>query len=169
MRLNYLVKKIIDLNLIPCSIKWRKSVSGIGRMYANILMMIQENYGSEGIKRLNEVMFKIGFNQADEILDSMGLDRNLKGCIYTLLVMHRIFGIESKIIQKDDYKAIVHISSCYWKNKEGWSVKSCASIERYETGLVKKILPDAAHYYTKRRSLGHDICELVIERNASQC
>lgn len=163
-----LIKKIIDWNLIPSSIKWKKSVSGVGRMYANILNMMREEYGDEGIKKLGGVMFNIGYNQAKEILELLGMERNLEACAYTLLIMHRIFGIKSKIVQKNRDRIVIHVSYCFWgKRKRGWTPNTCASIQEYETGLVKRILPSAIHYYTKRRSLGDIICELNIEQEKS--
>jgi len=161
----YLTRKVIELDVLPCSIRWKKSVSGVGRMYANVMIMIQENYGTEGVKKLSEVMYNIGLNQADKILESLGLDRTLEGCAYAILAMHRIFGIKSKIVQKDDDKLVIHATFCHWgMRKRGWTPKTCVSIEKYETGLVKKILPTATHFYTKRRSLGNDVCELVLTR-----
>jgi hypothetical protein len=158
-----IIKKLIEWDLLPCSIRWKKSVSGIGRMYADIMVMMQKEYGVEGVKKLSNVMYNIGFNQTDEILDILGLERNLEGCAYALLAMHRIFGIKSKIVRKENNKIVIHVTKCYWgKSKKGWTPKTCASIAQYETGLVKGILPNATHIYTKRRSLGHDVCELII-------
>jgi len=159
---NYLIRKVIDLDLVPCSIRWKKSVSGVGRMYADIMRMMEENYGVEGVKKLGEVMYNIGLNQADEILESLGLERTLDGCAYTLMTMHRIFGIKSKMVQEEEDKIVIHATRCYWGGKKGWTPKTCASIQQYETGLVKGILPSAIHTYTKRRSLGDNICELII-------
>ena len=163
---NYLKKRIIDLDIVPYSIRWKKSVSGIGRMYADIMKMLQENYGSGGVKQLSETMYNIGLNQADEILESLGLERNLEGCAYVLLAMHRIFGIKSKIVKKENDRVIIHITHCYWgKSRKGWTSETCASIAQYETGLVKGILPSAMNFYTKKRSLGNDVCELIIVLN----
>ena len=47
----YLARKIIDFNLIPCSVKWKKSVSGIGRIYADVAEMMYDNYSIEGVKK----------------------------------------------------------------------------------------------------------------------
>ena len=61
MRLKtHLLRKVIDYDLIPCSIKWRKSVSGIGRL----MRIMQENYGAEGAKKLSQVMYNTSVNQA---------------------------------------------------------------------------------------------------------
>ncbi len=159
----YLIRKIVEYDLLPCSIRWKKSVSGIGRMYADIMKMMKENYSSEGVKRLSKVMYNIGFTQASEILELLGLERNLEGCAYALLAMHRIFGIKSKIVKKESNKIIIHVTDCCWgRKKRGWTPQTCASIGQYETGLVKGILPDATPIYPKRHTLGHDVCELVL-------
>ena len=157
------VKKIIEWDLLPCSTKWKKSVSGIGRMYADILKMMEKEYGKAGVEKLGKVMYNIGINQAAEILETLGLERNLEGCAYALMAMHRIFGIKSKIVKKEKDKIVIHVTECCWgKKKKGWTPKTCASIAQYETGLVKSILPNASHIYTKRRSLGDEVCELII-------
>ena len=165
----YLTRKVIDLNLVPCSIRWKKSVSGIGRMFANMMRMMDEDYGAEGVRKLSEVMYNIGLNQADEIREMLGLERNLEGCAYVLLAMHRIFGVRSKIVQRDKDRIVIHATDCQWgKRKKGWTPKTCASIQQYETGLVKGILPSATHFYTKRRSLDDEVCELIIAERQSQ-
>jgi len=159
----YLIKKIIEFGILPCSIRWKKSVSGIGRMYAEIMEMMQKEYGGEGVKKLSNVMYDIGVKQADEIIKTLGLEKNLEGCVYALLAMHRIFGIKSKIVKKEKNKAVIHVTGCYWGKKvKCWVPKTCASIAQYETGLVKGILSNASHIYTKRRSLGDEVCELII-------
>lgn len=160
---SYIIKKIINLDILPCSIRWEKSISGIGRMYADIMKMMQENYGAEGVKKLNEIMYNIGLNQADEILELLCLERNLEGCAYAILAMHRIFGIKSKIVKKDSNKIVIHVTHCYWgRSEKDWTPQTCASIAQYETGLVNGILPSATHIYNKRHTIGDEVCELII-------
>ena len=55
------------INLIPARIKWKKSVSGTGEMYKEILNSLVEKYGNSAVKDLSEVMYKIGFKQGKEI------------------------------------------------------------------------------------------------------
>ena len=161
----YLKRKMIEFNLVPCSIRWKHSVSGVGRMYADIMTMVAENYGIEGVRKLNEVMYNIGRNKANEILDVLGLERTLEGCAYALLAGHRIFGVKSKIVHKENDKVIIQANYCYWgKEVKGWTPKTCASIEKYDSGVIEAILPSAKHYTTKRRSLGHNECEIIIEK-----
>ena len=164
---SFLLKRLITWNRIPCCLRWRKSVSGIGTIYASILEMMQERYGKDGINTLNEVMYNIGLGQSTEILEQLDLKKDLEGCAYVLLAMHRIFGIKSKIIQKDNKKIVIHARKCFWRrNLEKWNAKTCLSIDNYEAGLIEGILPLSEHTYTKRRSCGDNVCELAISFNS---
>ncbi len=49
-----------------------------------------------------------------------------------------------------------------WKDKKDWTPQICASIEAFETGLVKGIDASIRHHYSKRRSLGHPFCEMHL-------
>ncbi|HIH94727.1 TPA: hypothetical protein HA338_12120 [Methanosarcina acetivorans] len=40
---SFLLKRLIDLDGIPYHLRWKKSVSGIGTIYANTLEVMQEN------------------------------------------------------------------------------------------------------------------------------
>jgi hypothetical protein len=144
-------------------LKWRKSVSAIGMIYIDILEMMQEKYGKDGIDNLNEVMYNIGLGQSTEILETLGLKRDLEGCTYVLLTMHRLLGIQSKIIQKNNNKIVIHARECCWRGHlTKWNIKTCLSIDNYEAGLIEGILPFSKHKYTKRRSRGDNVCELII-------
>lgn len=158
-----IMKRLIAWDSIPCYFKWKKSVSGIGTIYVDILEMMQEKYGKDGVRNLNEVMYNIGLGQSTEILEMLDLKRNLEGCAYVLLAMHRIFGIKSKVVQKDNNKIIIHARKCRWEGHLAkWNTRTCLSIDNYEKGLIEGILPLSEHIYTKRRSRGNNVCELVI-------
>lgn len=161
-----LKKFAIKHDLVPTSTRWKKAVSGIGTMYMNILEMMSKNYGPEGTKKLNKVMYNIGRRQSKEILGTLKLKRDLEGCAYSLMAMHRIFGIKSRIVEKNKDKLVIQITDCYWgRRKKGWTPKTCASIGKYEDGLVAGILPKAHLFYQKRQTLGHNVCELVIKQS----
>lgn len=59
-------------------------------------------------------MYNIGLGQSTEILEMLDLKKDLEGCAYVLLAVHRIFGIKSKIVQKDKNKVIIHARKCRW-------------------------------------------------------
>lgn len=159
----YLIKKFIDFDLIPSSMRWKKSAKGWGTVYSNLYTMLIAEQDVQGIKKMNKVMYDIGFKEGPGILKQLGLKSNLEGCAYVLLVSHRIFGMKSKIVEKSDKKIIIHASHCAWGNNvAGWTPGTCNSIAHYETGVVNRILPGALHQYKKMRSLGDEVCELVI-------
>ena len=60
---NYFIKKMIDHDLIPHSIRWKKSMSGLGVMYSNFYDMMINEYDIQGIKKLDNTMYNIGFKQ----------------------------------------------------------------------------------------------------------
>ncbi|WP_292389819.1 hypothetical protein [Methanosarcina sp. UBA5] len=77
--------------------------------------------------------------------------------------MHRIFGIKSKIIQKDTNKIVIHARKCRWGGRlNKWNARTCLSIDNYEAGLIEGILPFSKNTYTKRGTCGDNVCELVI-------
>ncbi|MDW7731556.1 MAG: hypothetical protein SCH66_03885 [Methanolobus sp.] len=161
---SFLLKKMILWYKIPTYVKWKKSVSGIGIIYTETLEMMQEKYGSEGVENLNDVMYNIGLRQATEILEMLDLQKNLEGCAYVLLTMHRMFGIRSKIVHNDNNRIVIHATKCQWGGHiPKWNAGTCISIDHYEAGLIEGILPHSKHEYTKRRSCGNNICELVIK------
>jgi hypothetical protein len=163
---SYLIKKLIDFDLIPKSLRWKKSATGLGTIYSDLYTMLINEHDIQGIKKMNNVMYNIGLKQGPEILKELDLERNLEGCAYVLLTMHRIVGMKSKIVEKNDKKIIIHVSHCSWGNHiAGWTPGTCNSIAHSETGLVMGILPDALHQYTKKRSLGNEVCELIISMN----
>lgn len=161
----FLYRKLVEYDLIPCSIRWKKSVSGIGRIYSDSMEMMRKNYGGDGVKKLSEVMYEIGFNQSEELIDALGLERNPEGCAYALLAMHRIFGIRSRIVEKSEEKVVIRVTYCQWgsRMKGNWTPQTCASISRYENGLVEGINQRVVHTYTKRRTQGKPVCELVLK------
>jgi len=160
---SFLLKRLIVWDFIPYSLRWKKSVSGIGMIYVGTLEMMQEKYGKDGVDNLNEIMYNIGLGQSTEILKMLDLNKDMEGCAYVLLSMHRIFGIKSKIIQKDSNKIVIHARKCRWGGHlKKWNARTCLSIDNYEAGLIEGILSSSEHTYTKRRSCGDNVCELVI-------
>lgn len=160
---SYLVKKLIDLDLIPCRARWRKSVSGIGRIHAGLHRKLRQRYGPEGTELLGQVMYDLGVEQAVEIVESLGMARDLEGCAYAVMLMHRIFGIKSKITQRDEHEVAIEITHCWWgRRTSGWISEMCVTIGRYEDGVIETILPSARHVYETRHTLGGGTCNLVI-------
>jgi len=163
---SYLLKKLIDLDLIPCRTRWRKSVSGIGRIHADLHRKLRQRYGPEGTELLGQVMYDMGGEQATGIVESLGMTRDLEGCAYAVMLMHRIFRIKSRITQKNEHEVAIEINDCRWGRRTGgWIPEMCITMGRYEDGVIETILPSARHSYETRHTIGGGTCNLVIELN----
>ncbi len=160
---NYIIQKIIYHGLIPHSLRWKKNAKAFGVMYSKMHNMMIKEYDVQNVKNLDDMMYNWGFKQGPEILKDLDLEENLEGCAYVLLTAHRLTGLKSKIAEKNDKKIVIHVSHCpWWNHIEGWTPRTCKSIAHYETGLVRGILPNALHQYKSKRSLGNNVCELII-------
>lgn len=160
---SFMLKKMILWDKIPTYLRWKKSVSGIGVLYVGILEMVQQKYGNDGVANINEVMYNIGLRQSTEILEMLDLEKDLEGCAYVLLTMHRMFGIRSKVVHNDNNRIVIHATRCQWGGHiPKWNAGTCMSIDHYEAGLIEGIMPHSKHEYTQRRSCGYGTCELVI-------
>jgi hypothetical protein len=146
-------------DLIPARIKWEKSANGVGRLFNDVFHMLSK----EDRGKLGELMYKWGVNDADRIVEMLEIERDLHGCAVALMATNGIFGIKSHIVKESDNEIIIHVTKCLWKDKEGWTPEVCASIERYEIGLIHGINKNVRYYCTKRRSKGDKVCEAILK------
>jgi hypothetical protein len=49
-----------------------------------------------------------------------------------------------------------------WKDKKDRTPQIFASLEAFEAGLIKRIDSSIRHHFFKRRSLGHQVCEMHL-------
>ncbi len=154
-----LMEFIVVHDLLPVHTRWKKSASGIGRMFNDVFHIMDR---SERAK-LAEMMFSWGIEDADGIVESLKIERNLHGCAIALLCIHRIFGIKSQIAEESAEILKIHATECLWIHKKGWGPEVCASIDRYEQGTVEGINSNIIHSCTKRRSVGDTFCEIVLK------
>ena len=80
------------------------------------------------------------------------------------MAMNCVFGIKSYIAKENNNEIIINATECLWKDKRNWTPKVCASIEKYDVGLIKGIDKSVKYYCTKRRSKGDKICEVILKR-----
>lgn len=154
---------IVKKDLLPVKDRWTQTVSAVGSLYRNVFYMLDPH--DRG--RLAEMMQDWGTSHSEETVSKLGVRKDLHGCAVSLLAFHRIFGIKSSIVEETKDRIVIHATKCMWKDKKGWGPQICASIDRYETGLVKGISKDVTHTYSKRRSKGDKVCEMVLQRRAS--
>ncbi len=113
--------------------------------------------------KLTKMMHSWGLADADEVVETFKIERNLHGCAIALMGMHRIFGIKSHIVEETDGEVKIRATECMWRNKKNWTPEVCASIDGYERGLTEGIDKKIVYICTKRRSAGDDFCEVVLK------
>ncbi len=155
-----LTEFMIVNDLVPVRTRWRKSASSVGRMFNDVFHMLDKNERAG----LTKMMYSWGLEDANEIVETLKIERNLHGCAVALMGMHRIFGIKSHIAEEYANEIKIHATECMWNNKKGWTPEVCASIDGYERGLAEGIDKNILHICTKRRSAGDDFCELVLRK-----
>jgi len=144
--------------MVPMKMRWEQAVSAVGSLYRNVFYLL----GPDDRIKLSRMMEDWGLEHSEEVLNRLGGSRDLHGCALALMSYHRIFGIKSSIVKETENEIVIHVSHCMWKDKRGWTPKICASIEAFEAGLVKGIDRSIKHFYTRRRSLGDQICEMHL-------
>ena len=155
-----LIEFVVKHDLIPARIRWKKSASGVGRLFNDVFHMLNKDYR----KKLAKLLYDWGLNDADDVVKTLKIERNLHGCAVALLAANCIFGIKSHIARESSDEIVVHATECLWKNKKNWTSDVCASIEEYDIGLVKGINKNVRYFCTKRRSKGAEVCEIVLRR-----
>ena len=156
-----LIELVIKHDLIPTRIRWRKSASGVGRLFNDVFHMLNE----DDRRKLAKLLYDWGVGDADEVVRMLKVERNLHGCAVGLIAMNCIFGIKSHIARENSDEIIVHATKCLWKDKKNWTPSVCASIEEYDIGLVKGINKNVKYFCTKRRSKGDKVCEIILRKS----
>ena len=155
-----LLEFIIVHDLLPTKRKWELTVSAVGSMYRNVFHLL----GEEDRMKLTDMMREWGFEHSREVKERLGISDDLHGCAVALLSYHRLFGMKSQIIHETKDEVVINVSKCMWKDKKNWTPEICASMEGLETGLVRGINDSIEHFYSKRRSLGHEFCEMHLRQ-----
>jgi len=154
------IEFVVKHDLMPARIRWKKSASGVGRLFNDVFHMLNE----DDRKKLAKLLYEWGISDADEVVEVLKIERNLHGCAVALLAANCIFGIKSYIARENSEEPVIHATECLWKDKENWAPDVCASIEEYDIGLVKGINKDVGYFCTKRRSKGDKVCEIVLRK-----
>jgi hypothetical protein len=143
---------------VPMRIRWEQAVSAVGSMYRRFFYLLEPD------KRpgLTKMMEEWGVEHSGEVLEKLGVQRDLHSCALALMSYHRVFGIKSFIAEESEDEIVIHATHCMWKDKRDWTPQICTSIEAFEAGLVRGIDGSIRHHYSKRRSLGHKVCEMHL-------
>ena len=82
--------------LLPAKIRWKKSASGVGRLFSDVFYMLDANER----KKLTELMYEQGLNDADKVAETLKIKRNLHGCAVALMAANCVYGIKSRIAKE---------------------------------------------------------------------
>ncbi len=154
------IEFLVRHDLLPARIRWKKSASGVGRLFSDVFHVLDEKER----KKLTQLMYEQGMSDADKVVETLKIKRNLHGCAIALMAGNRVYGIKSRIAKENSNEIIIHATECLWNGKRNWTPEVCASIENYDVGLVKGIDKNVEYYCTKRRSKGDNFCEVILKR-----
>ena len=129
------IEFLVMHDLLPAKIRWKKSASGVGRLFSDVFYLLDENER----KKLTELMYEQGLSEADKVVETLKIKRNLHGCAVALMAANCVYGIKSHIAKENNKEVIIHARECLWSGKRNWTPAVCASIENYDVGLVKGI------------------------------
>jgi len=151
---------IVKRDLIPKKLKWERNVDGIARMYCGAYSLLD----STGKKKLTDMLYNWGFQDSDEVVKLLGINRNLHGCAIALITSNHAFAMKSHIVKETEDEIVIHVTDCRFKDRDDWTSKHCASIDRYDFGLIEGINKNVKLTVTKRRSKGDTVCEAILQK-----
>jgi len=151
---------IAKKDLIPKKLKWERNVDGIARLYSGAYNLLDSN----GKKKLIDMLYDWGLQDSDEVVKLLGIDRDLHGCAIALITANHAFAMKSHIVKETDDEIVINVTDCRFKDREDWTPKHCASIDRYDHGLIEGISKNVKLTVTKRRSKGNKVCEAILTK-----
>lgn len=154
---------LLEYDLLPCKLKWKTTSKGMGYIIKELTDKLEKEYGKKSIDILKDVFYSIGYSQAERIRNELKLGTSMEDVALAVLAVDRIWGMKTKL-ENTNSGIVTKTYNCPWSKIKGWGPKYCAVLDFYEMGLVEGINPNIKHFYTKRRSLGHEYCEGVFEQ-----
>ena len=154
-----LAEFIAERDLIPKRLKWERNVDGVARLYSGAYSLLD----SSGKKKLTDMLYGWGVQDSAEVAGLLGIERNLHGCAIALITANHTFAMKSNIVKENKDKIVIHITDCRFKDRDDWTPKHCASIDRYDHGLMEGINKNVKLTVTKRRSKGDAVCEAILQ------
>jgi len=156
-----LIELVIKHDFIPYRTKWRECARGYGKLFCEFFNIISEDER----RKLTKSKYEHGLESANEVIEMLKIERDLHGCAIALIGINQVFGIKSHIARENSNEVVIHATKCMWKDLEGWTPKVCSSIVAYETGLVEGINKNIKPLFTKKRSKGDEVCELILKKS----
>ena len=151
---------IAKKDLIPKKLKWERNVDGIARVYCGAYNLLDSN----GKNKLADMFYDWGFQDSDEVVKLLDINRDLHGCAIALITANHAFAMKSHIVKETEDEIVIHVTDCRFKDRDDWTPIHCASIDRYDHGLIEGISKNVKLIVTKRRSKGDTVCEAILQK-----
>lgn len=156
-------KFLASRGLIPLKIKWRKSASGTGTLFSEIVKEITRNYGKQSLNKIAKACYNVGLKTGKKLMKEFKFkNHDTKDAALALIVIHEIYGMKGKIVKKTSDRTIIHVNKCLWKEK--MEPRMCYAIFELERGICSAINPKLKCSLTKTRSQGNNFCEIIISK-----
>ena len=143
--------------LVPTRVKWKIATKGLGLLVSE---MTKEKDKSGGSTDMAKICKDLGYRQGQKVKNEFKVPN--EGFYQTLKVVvfaNRLFGINSRIIEKNGNVAKSRITKCSWAKSDFWGSRPCSALSAWEIGLVQGLNPDIKIKFLKRMSKGDDCCE----------
>lgn len=142
--------------LVPVRIRWKIATKGLGLLLSEI---IKSNGGGSN-KDIVKACRELGFKQGQKVQSEFKVaSKNFHQTLRVVVFANRLFGINSRVVEKNGAVAKTRITKCSWAGSDFWSAKPCAALSAWELGLVEGLNPDIKVKFLKRMSMGADCCE----------
>lgn len=99
-----LIEFIARNDLIPVKMRWKKSVSAIGSLFIGVHRMLN----AEDRRKLASLLYEWGLSDAEEVVNTLGISRDLHGCAIAILATNNIFGIRNEIVMEKKDEVVIH-------------------------------------------------------------
>ncbi len=141
-------------------IRWKIATKGLGLLVSQLT----KNNEAGGNKDLVKACRELGFKQGDKVRREFSVDENnFSDTLKVIRFANRLFGMNSKIVEKNGLKAKTRTTQCSWAGNDDWNSKPCGALSAWEIGLVEGLNPNVKVKFLKRMSQGDDCCEARYE------
>lgn len=143
--------------LVPTRIRWKIASKGLGLLISEIIKSSETPTGNKDIVKSCR---ELGLKQGEKVRNEFAVaNKDFNQSLKVVVFANRLFGINSRIVEKNGKAAKTRITKCSWAGSDYWSAKPCGALSAWELGLVEGLNPDIKVKFLKRMSQGADCCE----------
>jgi hypothetical protein len=145
-------------SLVPMRVRWKIASKGLGLLVSELIKSKEDNDSKSG--DLVKACRQLGLKQGQKVKAEFSLtDDDFNETLRVVVFANRLFGINSRIAEKNGQIAKTRITKCTWAGSSYWNAKPCGALSAWELGLVEGLNPNVKVKFLKRMSKGDDYCE----------